>query len=327
MVQPAYNPAVQAYYSDHYVLPLPPGHRFPMAKYRGLRDRVQQELPEVSLLEPNAATLGQLALAHDPDYIERVTSGQLDAREMRAIGFPWSPQMVERSRRSVGATIAACRAAMHEGVSVNLAGGTHHAARDRGAGYCVFNDVAVAVRVLQSEATSARCELRVAVIDLDVHQGDGTARIFRSDPSVFTLSLHGATNFPFRKEASSLDVALPDGTADDEYLDALDRALVQLRERFEPRFVIYLSGADAHIDDRLGRLALSGAGMAARDARVFEFARTSSVPIAVTMGGGYGRRLETTVELHLQTVTAARDFWARQRASTNRAVPGGLLRG
>jgi acetoin utilization deacetylase AcuC-like enzyme len=278
------------------------------------------------LLEPDAATPGQLALAHDPDYIARVLSGELNASELRAIGFPWSPQMVERSRRSVGATIAACRAAMHEGVSVNLAGGTHHAAADRGAGYCVFNDVAVAARVLQSETARARRELRVAVIDLDVHQGDGTAQIFRGDPSVFTLSLHGATNFPFRKAASDLDVGLPDGTTDADYLQALEGALDQLSLRFEPQFLIYLAGADVHADDRLGRLALTAAGVAARDTRVLEFAHTRGVPIAITMAGGYGRRIETTVELHLQTVTAARDFWARQPASMNRAVPSGLLR-
>ena len=323
---PAYNPAVHVYYSDHFVLPLPPGHRFPMAKYRGLRDRVQQELPDIRLLEPDAATPGQLALAHDPGYIARVLSGELNASELRAIGFPWSSQMVERSRRSVGATIAACRAAMHEGVSANLAGGTHHAAADRGAGYCVFNDVAVAARVLQSETARARRELRVAVIDLDVHQGDGTAQIFRGDPSVFTLSLHGATNFPFRKAASDLDVGLPDGTTDAEYLQALEGALDRLSLRFEPQLLIYLAGADVHVDDRLGRLALTADGVAARDTRVLEFARTRGVPIAITMAGGYGRRVETTVELHLQTVTAARDFWERQCTSMNRAIPAGLLR-
>jgi acetoin utilization deacetylase AcuC-like enzyme len=323
---PAYNPAVQAYYSDHFVLPLPPGHRFPMAKYRGLRDRVQRELSDVRLLEPDAATLGQLALAHDAGYIERVISGDLNASEMRAIGFPWSPQMVERSLRSVGATVAACRAATKDGVSVNLAGGTHHAAADRGAGYCVFNDVAVAARVLQSEAARARRELRVAVIDLDVHQGDGTARIFRGDASVFTLSLHGATNFPFRKAASDLDIGLPDGTTDAHYLQALQVALDQLSHRFEPQFLIYLAGADVHENDRLGRLALTAAGMAARDTQVLELARARGVPIAITMAGGYSRQVETTVELHLQTVRAAREFWARQSASTSRTVPGGLLR-
>jgi acetoin utilization deacetylase AcuC-like enzyme len=285
-----------------------------MAKYSRLRARVAAELHDVALIEPDAATEGQLALAHSPEYIERVLTGALAATEIRAIGFPWSPEMVERSRRSAGATISACRTAAVEGVAVNLAGGTHHAQRDRGAGYCVFNDAAIAARVIQADAARMRRQLRLAIIDLDVHQGDGTAQILAQDDSVFTLSLHGERNFPFRKQTSDLDVALPDGTTDDTYLAALDAALEELRQRFRPQFVIYLAGADAHGDDRLGKLALSFEGMARRDQRVLEFAEELNVPVALAMAGGYGRELETTVALHLQTVCAARDAWQRRRS-------------
>lgn len=306
--------SVKAFYSDRFVLPLPPGHRFPMAKYGRLRERVASELPEVALLQPEAATRGQLALVHAPDYVERVMSGSLSEAEVRAIGFPWSPQMVERSCRSAGATIGACRAATVEGVGVNLAGGTHHAQRDRGAGYCVFNDAAIAARVLQADRSAARRHLRVAIIDLDVHQGDGTAQILAGDASVFTLSLHGERNFPFRKALSDLDVALPDGTTDDAYLESLDAALGELTGRFAPQFIIYLAGADAHADDRLGKLALTLDGLATRDRHVFEFAEALNAPIAVAMAGGYGRDLETTVAVHLQTVREARNSWLRRRA-------------
>jgi acetoin utilization deacetylase AcuC-like enzyme len=300
---------LRAHYSDHFVLPLPSGHRFPMSKYAALRERVAV-LPSVRLVEAGAATDGELALAHDPDYIDRVVHGRLSAAEQRAIGFPWSPQMVERSRRSTGATIAACRAALADRVAVNLAGGTHHAHRDRGQGYCVFNDAVVAARLMQAEAgRGARRLLQVAIIDLDVHQGNGTASILADDPTVFTLSLHGASNFPFRKEASDLDVALPEGTGDADYLAALDAALGQLQDRFAADLLIYLSGADAHENDRLGKLRLTTAGMLARDERVFTFAADAGVPIAVTMAGGYGRDVATTVAVHFNTVTAALAHW------------------
>jgi len=309
----AYNPSVQAFYSDHYVLPLPPGHRFPMAKYRQLRERVRAELPGVALFEPEAASVDELALAHAPEYIERVLNGALDPAEIRAIGFPWSTAMVERSRRSVGATLAACRAARRDGVAVNLAGGTHHAQRARGAGYCVFNDAAVAARVLQADAAREGRALAVAVVDLDVHQGDGTAAILEGDPDVFTLSMHAASNFPFRKQLSHFDIALPDGTGDESYLVALDDALAQLHRRFTPQFVIYLAGADAHQGDRLGKLALSTEGMAERDRRVFGFAAELDVPIAAAMAGGYGRDLATTVDVHFGTVRRAYIAWTERR--------------
>jgi acetoin utilization deacetylase AcuC-like enzyme len=304
---------LKAFYSDHCVLPLPENHRFPMQKYRKLREHVARELPGVRLAPPDPASDGQLALAHDAEYIRRVVDGKLDEAEVRAIGFPWSPAMVERSRRASGGTIAACRAALQEGVAVNLAGGTHHAARARGAGYCVFNDSAIAARVLQSDLASTRRRLRVAVVDLDVHQGDGTAQILAGDDSVFTLSMHGEKNFPFRKQASSLDIGLPDGTGDAAYLARLDEALAELGTRFAPQLIIYLSGADPHENDRLGKLALTVDGMRHRDERVIAFAERLGVPVAVTMGGGYGRDIDLTVELHLQTIRVAFDAWQRRQ--------------
>jgi acetoin utilization deacetylase AcuC-like enzyme len=308
-----------AFYSDRFVLPLPPGHRFPMGKYGALRERVRAELPEVRLAEPPAATDGELALAHAPDYVERVALGRLTDVEQRVIGFPWSSAMVERSRHSVGATIAACRHALAERVAVNLAGGTHHAQADAGQGYCVFNDAVVAARLMQAQGADKRRIARVAVIDLDVHQGNGTAAITAYDDSIFTLSMHGEKNFPFRKVKSDLDVALPDGTGDAEYLTALRDALDTLRSRFAPDLLIYLSGADAHEDDRLGKLALSTAGMAERDRQVFAFADALGVPIAVAMAGGYGRALDTTVEVHLNTVRTAFAHWQRGWTTLARA--------
>ncbi|MDD3937160.1 histone deacetylase [Rhodoferax sp.] len=293
---------MQAFYSDHFVLPLPPGHRFPMAKYAMLRESIAQQLPDIALLEAPAASDGQLALAHTPGYIESLVSGQMSAVAMREIGFPWSELMVERARRSVGATVAAVRAALQTGVAANLAGGTHHAYADKGGGFCVFNDVAVAARLAQAEwQQQNRRPLNVAVIDLDVHQGNGTAHIFQRDDSVFTLSLHGDKNFPFRKEASDLDVALVDGCGDADYLVALEQALLELSQRFEPRLVLYLAGADPYQGDRLGRLALTEDGLEARDRRVFDWCHERRIPIAFVMAGGYGRQIEETVRIQSRT--------------------------
>lgn len=315
---------MQAYYSDHFVLPLPPGHRFPMPKYRLLRDRVEAEAPGVRLAEAPAATDGELALAHTPHYVTSVAEGLLSAAEQREIGFPWSPAMVERARRSVGATVAAARTALAEGVAAQLAGGTHHAYSYKGSGYCVFNDAAVAARLMQAEAhRHHRRLLRVAVIDLDVHQGNGTAAIFADDPSVFTLSLHGARNFPFRKEASDLDVELPDGCADAAYLDALDGALGALWQRHAhapPGLVFYLAGADPHEGDRLGRLKVSAAGLAERDRRVLGACRERGIPVAISMAGGYGRVIDDSVAVHLQTLREAQQQWAAWQ-STRSANP------
>jgi acetoin utilization deacetylase AcuC-like enzyme len=301
---------VHAFHATQFALTLPQGHRFPMAKYRLLRERLAAELPEIELVQAQAATDAQLCRVHTSAYIRAISEGSIDPKAMREIGFPWSPEMAERARRSVGATIAACHAAWHEGISGNIAGGTHHAFADKGSGFCVFNDVAVAARLMQAEQGGADA-LNVAVIDLDVHQGNGTARIFRGDPSVFTLSLHGARNFPFRKEAGDLDVELPDGCRDDEYLQALDAALAQLEERFEPGLAIYLAGADPHEGDRLGRLKLTWGGLAERDRRVFEWAWRRRLPLAFAMAGGYGTRIEDTVQAQVNTFGVAARYSRR----------------
>jgi acetoin utilization deacetylase AcuC-like enzyme len=302
---------MQVFYATQFVLPLPPGHRFPMAKYQLLRDRLADELPDVQLRQALPASDGELALAHAPGYIQGISDGTVEPAILREIGFPWSPAMAERARRSVGATISACRAAFGEGVAANIAGGTHHASADRGGGFCVFNDAAVAARLMQAEHWRQGRRLRVAVVDLDVHQGNGTAKIFRGDDSVFTLSLHGQKNFPFRKEASDLDVDLPDGCGDDDYLHALERALEELDHRFDPGLVIYLAGADPHEGDRLGRLKLTWDGLEARDRRVFEWAWQRGLPLAFAMAGGYGRRMEDTVQAQVNTFGVAVQYWRR----------------
>jgi acetoin utilization deacetylase AcuC-like enzyme len=304
---------MKAFYADQFVLQLPSGHRFPMDKYRLLRDRVRAEVPGIRLETALPASDGELALAHSPTYIEAVQGGLLSATQQREIGFPWSPAMAERARRSVGATIAAARTALREGTAANLAGGTHHAFADHGSGFCVFNDVAVAARLMQAEwYRDHRSGLRVAVVDLDVHQGNGTAAIFADDPTVFTLSLHGANNFPFRKERSDLDVELPDGCTDEPYLQALDAALDMLWRRHAesaPGLVFYLAGADPHEGDRLGRLKLSAAGLAERDRRVFAACRERRIPLALSMAGGYGRVIDDTVAIQLHTLQAALASW------------------
>jgi acetoin utilization deacetylase AcuC-like enzyme len=307
---------LKAFYSDHFVLPLPPQHRFPMQKYRLIREGAQTAVPELQFHEAPFTTDGVLALAHHPRYIERISNGTLSPAEQKAIGFPWSAQMVERSRRSAGATISAARAAIEQGVAANLAGGTHHAHSDHGEGFCVFNDAAIAARLMQAE----RLVKRVAIVDLDVHQGNGTASILRNDDSVFTLSLHGEHNYPFTKEASDLDVALPDGAGDDFYLSALRDALSLLSNRFAPQLIIYLAGADPHEGDRLGRLKLTFAGMAARDRLVFDYAHQRGIPVAVTMAGGYGKNIQDTVALHIQTLAIASQY--RHRANVNTLADG-----
>jgi acetoin utilization deacetylase AcuC-like enzyme len=293
--------SLKAFYSDHFVLPLPSGHRFPMQKYRLVREGAVAANPDLDLCEAPRCSDGELALAHHPAWIGAVSRGELTAAQQRQIGFPWSERMAERSRRSAGATIAGCRAALEEGVAVNLAGGTHHAHADHGEGFCVFNDAAVAARLMQAE----RRVRNVAVVDLDVHQGNGTASILANDDSVFTLSVHGENNYPFKKETSDLDVALPDDTGDDAYLDALEQALAHLFSRFAPQLIIYLAGADPHEGDRLGRLKLSFAGLATRDHMVLGQARARGIPVAIAMAGGYGRDIADTVRGHLQTIALA----------------------
>jgi acetoin utilization deacetylase AcuC-like enzyme len=307
---------MQVFYADQFVLPLPEGHRFPMPKYALLRGRLQGEAG-FRLREALPASEGELALAHTPHYVTSVLEGRLSAAEQREIGFPWSPAMAERARRSVGATVAAARAARAEGVAANLAGGTHHAKAAGGSGYCVFNDVAVAARLMQAESHRARQGLlRVAVVDLDVHQGNGTAEIFEDDPTVFTLSLHGERNFPFRKARSDLDVALPDGCDDTRYLTALDDALQRLWHHHAdhlPGLVFFLAGADPHEGDRLGRLKLTADGLAERDRRVFDACERRGIPLVITMAGGYGRDLEAMVALQHRTLLQGLASWRRRR--------------
>ena len=296
------------YATDHFALPLPPGHRFPVSKYARLRERVAA-LAADQLAVPDAATAAELGLAHDPDYVAAVQAGALDAAARGRIGFPWSPQMVERARRSTGATIAACRTALRTGGAVNLAGGTHHAHRAAGAGFCVFNDAAVATRTLQAEG---RVE-RVIVIDLDVHQGDGTAAMLAGDGSVFTLSLHGRNNYPFRKCASDLDIELADGTDDAGYLAVLRAVLPAVLTKVRPQLAIYLAGADPYAGDRLGRLALSKPGLAARDRVVLDALQRRNVPVAIAMAGGYAHDIEDVVDIHLATTVLALDRFGPAR--------------
>lgn len=291
------------FYCDHFVLPLPPGHRFPMAKYALLRDRVVAAGMgrNGNLRVPPAATDDELATVHDPGYLHRVATGTLSPQEVRRMGFPWSPALVERSRRSVGGTLEASRAALEDGVAVNLSGGTHHAFPGRGEGFCVFNDVAVAARVMQREGRAPR----IAILDLDVHQGNGTAAIFAGDSSVFTLSVHGANNYPFRKEESDLDMELPDFADDDLFLDAVRSGVTRALVVSNPHLAIFLAGADPFKGDQLGRLGVSKAGLAERDRIVFEECRRAGVAVAVVMSGGYAERIEDSVDIHFATVETA----------------------
>jgi acetoin utilization deacetylase AcuC-like enzyme len=272
-----------------------------MEKYSKLRNLVSN-LEGIQLVEAPAASDTQILYAHDPQYLIDIIEGHLSASEQREIGFPWSEKMVERSRRSAGATVAACKTSLTEGVAVNLAGGTHHAYRDMGSGFCVFNDSAIAARALQKEINS---KLKIAIIDLDVHQGNGTASILQNDHSIFTLSIHGEKNFPFKKEVSNLDYGLPDGCDDQTYLQALTHCLDELDSRFKPDSLIFLAGADPHVDDRLGRLNISSEGMRLRDETVLSFALGRKLPIALSMAGGYGKEITSTVNIHFQTIKTA----------------------
>lgn len=308
-----------AFHYDHLTLALPPGHRFPQSKYQMLRERVEREPGTMRPRVAEAAEVQALALVHTPDYIDAVLHGTLSDAAQREIGFPWAAGLPRRSLCSVGATIAAARAALEEGVAASLAGGTHHAYADKGSGFCVFNDVAVAARLMQAEWHRRHPErpgLRVLVVDLDVHQGNGTASIFRDDDTVFTLSIHGEKNFPFRKEASDLDVGLPDACGDAVYLDALDRALDEVWRRTAdrpPGLAFYLAGADPHEGDRLGRLKLSAEGLLRRDRRVLDALFERRIPVALSMAGGYGEDLGVTVEVQMRTLGAAAHAWARWR--------------
>ena len=289
--------------SARYTFPLPEGHRFPIAKYQRLREQVLINGitgPE-SLCEPARATREALLLVHTPDYIDRFLDGRLSPAELRRLGFPWSPALVERSLRAVGGTCEAAAAALDDGIAMNLAGGTHHAFADHGEGFCVFNDVAIAIRSLE-RAGRVR---RAAIVDLDVHQGNGTNAIFAGDDSVFTFSMHGGKNYPFHKIPGSLDIELADGTRDAEYLGQLSAHLPSVLARAQPDLVVYLAGADPHEGDALGRLGLTFEGLARRDAFVIDICREVGIPVVITIAGGYGRNLDDTVQIHLQTARIA----------------------
>lgn len=278
---------------------LPPGHRFPASKYGLLRQALTDDV-RFKLIPAPLATAADLNRAHAANYVDAFLSGEIDPAIMRRIGFPWSPQLVSRTRASVGGTLAAARAALESGMSGALAGGTHHAFHAEGSGFCVFNDIAVAIEWLRAAAGVSR----FSVVDLDVHQGDGTARIFENDTNVFTLSLHGRNNFPFRKQTSSLDVALDDHTEDAEYLDALARALPQAFDH-GPQFVFYQSGVDGLREDALGKLDLTQEGLAERDRMVFRACRRSGARFVITIGGGYADPISLTANAHAQTFRLA----------------------
>ena len=258
----------------------------------------------VDLQIPRPATDEEILRAHDPVYVHRLQNGELSDKEIRRVGLPWSPEIVRRTRYSAGATIEACRAALAEGVAVNLAGGTHHAFGDHGQGYCWLNDSVIAARSIQA----AGLVEKILIIDCDVHQGNGTAAIVKDDPSIFTFSIHGKNNFPYHKETSDLDVELADGTDDAAYLNALEKSLAASMQNFKADLVIYLAGADPYRDDRFGRLALTKKGLAERDRIVFQSSLEAGLPIAVTMAGGYAPNVQDTVDIHFQTVLAALDF-------------------
>jgi acetoin utilization deacetylase AcuC-like enzyme len=294
---------MKCFYSDDTPLELPPGHRFPAEKYSRLRGRLLEEgiLRAADILPAEPATDEQLLRVHTRDYLDRLVAGRLTDKEIRRLGFPWSPALVERARRSTGATIAAAWAALNDGAAANLAGGTHHAHPDFGAGFCTFNDVAVAVRDLQA----AKRISRMLVLDCDVHQGDGTARIFQDDPGVYTFSIHGQSNYPFNKAISDLDIALPDGADDDDYLAALEGGVEQSIQQSEAELVFYLAGADPYRGDTFGRMGLTKSGLARRDRLVLKACKQIGLPVAIAMAGGYARSIEDIVDIHVETIRIA----------------------
>ena len=301
---------MKIFYCDHHVVHLPKRHRFPMSKYALLREAIVEAGLDASheLIPPEPVTDEQILRAHDEAYLEKVTAGQLAPMEVRRIGFPWSPELVQRARCSAGATVAACRAALEDGVSISLSGGTHHAFRDHGQGYCLFNDSVIAIRAMQAEG---RIQLAV-ILDCDVHQGNGTAAITAGDASIFTFSIHSENNFPLHKEKSDLDIGLEDGAGDDVYLAALEEGVRRALALADADLALYLAGADPYEGDLLGRLALTKAGLAERDRLVFRLCRQASIPVVIAMAGGYARRVKDTVAIHLQTVRIAASELTKQ---------------
>jgi acetoin utilization deacetylase AcuC-like enzyme len=291
-------------YTPRYACDIGEGHRFPITKYQLVHDRLVGDgvLASDAFVTPEPASDDLLLLVHTRDWVERLTRGQLTAREIRRLGFPWSDGLVDRARHAVGGTLEAARRALECGYAANLAGGTHHAFPDHGEAFCTLNDMAVTIRALRRE----RRVRRVAIVDCDVHQGNANAAIFADDVETFTFSMHGAGNYPLFKKTSSIDIELPKGTGDAAFLDALESVLPGMLERFVPDLVLYQGGVDPHEDDRLGTLALTLGGLAERDRRVFQHCREAGVPVVSTMGGGYGRDLAVTVEAHANTIRAMR---------------------
>ncbi len=299
---------MKVYSSDRFVLRLPEKHKFPMAKYRLLRERMDAH-PGITVLEAPAASDAEILTTHSPTYLQALKENRLERRQVLRLGFPYGLEVLERSRRSVGATLMACRSALVDGVSANLAGGTHHAFYDEPEGYCVFNDAVIAARVLRTDGLLRK----VLVIDCDVHQGNGTAALAADDPLVVTMSMHGEKNFPFRKEVSDFDIPLPDGTGDEEYLEHLDRFLRHHLRPIAPDLVIYLAGADPYSQDRLGRLSLTPEGLALRDQTVLAACRQLAIPVALCMAGGYAPVVEEIVNIHERTLLTALEFYQAER--------------
>jgi acetoin utilization deacetylase AcuC-like enzyme len=297
---------LKIYYTDTFPIPLPENHTFPKDKYYLLRMRISERLGDhlIDMQVPEPASREAILRAHTAEYIRRLFEGDLTDKEIRRVGLPWSPQIVRRTRYSVGATIAACRGALSEGVAANLGGGTHHAFHDRGQGFCWLNDSVIAARAMQTEGLAEN----ILIVDCDVHQGDGTAAIVRNDPSIFTFSIHGRNNFPYHKETSDLDIGLTDGADDGTYLDALEKGLTASTQEFEADLVIYLAGADPYKKDRFGRLALTKAGLALRDRLVLKHLKKTGLPVAVTMAGGYAPDIQDIVDIHFQTIETVLEF-------------------
>jgi acetoin utilization deacetylase AcuC-like enzyme len=307
---------MQVFYTPRYYADIGDGHIFPIRKFELVRDRLLAEgtLRPDELIEPAPATVEQVRLVHTEDYVSRLCSGSLTTKEVRRLGLPWSESLVRRSFYATGGTISAAHAALEQGYASNLAGGTHHSFADRGEGFCVLNDVAVAIHVLKAKARIRRA----AIIDCDVHQGNGTATIFAGDEETFTFSMHGANNYPLFKAKSNLDVELPDGTNDDEYLACLTNHLPAVFAS-DPEIVFYLAGADPFAGDKLGRLALSIDGLRERDFTVLQACYEREIPVVTVMSGGYGKDIDDTIEIHCNTIRTVKQIFEFQAASRRRA--------
>lgn len=299
-------PGYKLFYSPYYYADIGEGHVFPIKKFELVRDKLLAEgtIGESEIVEPLPARAEDLLLVHTEDYIERLVNGSLTAKELRKLGLPWSRSLVRRSFHAISGTIEAARHAVSGAVASNLAGGTHHAFPDRGEGFCVLNDIAESIRVLQRD----RLAERFLIVDCDVHQGNGTAFIFQNSPEVFTFSIHGAKNYPLFKESSTLDIEMHDGASDAEYLETLDQALSRIVS-FDPDMILYLAGADPYQNDKLGRLGLTIEGLRARDEMVLGYARSHGIPIVTTMSGGYAKDIADTVEIHCGTIRAVKNVY------------------